>query len=593
MSILSICVITALLTFCTASAQQSIFEEISRTSGIEAMGRNRAVVFVDVDNDGWVDIFTTRSSDSNLFFRNKGAGRFEEKAAARGLDFNGLSGSAAWGDLDNDGLAELYLACVDQPNLLFVNRGDGVFDDVTETAGVGSDKKAEAVGFVDYDLDGLLDIFVFNRGTLNVFYHNLGQLRFEDVLETAGVVGDLNAMGLAFADYDNDGDQDLYLVYDGKKRNNLYRNNGDGTFTDVAAFAGVDRGVEGMAAAFGDFDNDGWLDLYVTNLDANFLFRNKGDGTFADVTSEAGVGDRGMAWGVTWFDYDNDGLLDIYVSNASSFNSPPDPNVLYHNDGDGTFSVTNENDPSNSLRSGLGAACADIDNDGYLDLFITNETGGNQLFRNLGGDGHWLMLDLVGIGSNRDAIGARLTLRNGSKIQTRETSGGMGWFSQNTRSVHFGLGTNRVADELIIQWPSGQFDHYVDIPGDHRLTLEEGKGTVTSISGQSGPVQARQFRLNATYPNPFVLSGGQKVAGKAATVSYSLTGNGGRFTTISVYNILGQRIRLLYAGQQVAGRHFVNWDGTDDVGRVVSQGIYIIRMTSAGLASSKKLLLMR
>ncbi len=589
----AICFVFCGLTFGTAKAQQSVFEEVTQATGIGHPGRNRAVAFVDIDNDGWIDIFTTRSQEPNLFFRNRGNRVFEESASVMALDFSGFSGSAAWGDLNNDGRSELYLACLDFPNLLYVNRGDGLFEDMTESAGVGSDKKAEAVGFVDYDLDGLLDIFVFNRGTPNVFYHNLGNLVFEDVLQTAGVVGDVNAMGLAFADYDNDGDQDLYLVYDGRKRNNLYRNNGDGTFTDVAAAAGVNRGVEGMAAAFGDYDNDGWLDLYITNLAANFLFRNNRDGTFADVTDAAGVGDIGMAWGVTWFDYDNDGLLDIYVSNASSFNSPPDPNVLYHNDGDGTFSIANTDDPSNSLGSGLGAACADIDNDGYLDLFITNEGGGNQLFRNRGGDKHWLMLNLVGTASNRDAIGARLTLKTGGQSQTREISGGMGWFSQNSRMVHFGLGDSQLADELSIRWPSGHIDRYFNVAADQRLTLEEGDGTVTSVPAEPGPVQARDFAVTATYPNPFVLGRAQRGAGLATTVSYSLHGENARLTTISVYNILGQRIRTLFAGEQIPGDHLAQWDGRDDVGRTVSQGVYIVRMTSGGSASSRKLLLIK
>ncbi len=568
-------------------AQSKLFEEVTSQAGIFSAGGNKAVAIMDFDGDRFVDIFVSRKGQPNLLFRNRGDGAFAEVATQNNLAVVGNSGMALWGDINNDGFLDLYMAGIDEPNLLFINQA-GVFTDQTDQAGVGDVLKTEATGFIDYDNDGLLDIFIFNRAGENAFYHARDGLTFTNVIVSTGVWGRANAMGLAIVDYDNDGDQDIYLVYDGRQANNLYRNNGDGTFTDVADQAGLAVQAEGMAPAFADFNNDGYLDLYITNMFENLLFENNRNGTFTDVTQSAGVADIGMGWGVTWLDYNNDGWLDLYIVNASSFNSPPDPNVLYHNNHDGTFTVVNAGDPSSSLLSGFAAACGDVDRDGYIDLFVTNEGRSNQLFRNLGSGNNWLKIRLRGTQSNRDALGARVILRAGHLEQTREVSGGMGWFSQNSPVVHFGLAQVSSVDELEIHWPSGLVERFGDgVTLNQEILIEEGVGTVTSVAG--GTLQGpRDFSLGRGYPNPFSRTE------STGNISLPLTlgGNAAVAFQVAVFNIVGQRVRTLAREVRQPGSYSLQWDGRSDSGKRLGNGVYVIQIVSGNLRQSRKVLLL-
>ncbi|MFQ5652939.1 MAG: FG-GAP-like repeat-containing protein [bacterium] len=589
---------TTLITLCLHGQilpQETIFEDVTQRAGVAENGRNWGVAFGDFDGDTFEDILVTRFEQSNRFYRNLGDGTFEELSQNVGLNLNRRNGMPLWGDINNDGRLDLYLAGLDEPNFLFLNRGSEGLTNITETASVGDSHKTEAVAFTDFDLDGFVDLFLFNRAAENVLYRNKGDLTFERML-SAGLSGRLNAMGLAFADYDNDGDQDVYLVYDGHQANNLYRNNGDGTFTDVAGSAGVALRAEGMAPAFADFDNDGLLDLYVTNLGANVLYNNNGDGTFTDVTTRAGAGDPGMGWGLTWLDYDNDGWLDLYVVNASSFNSPPDPNVLYHNNHDGTFTIVNENDPTRSLASGFGSACADIDHDGCLDLFITNQDRHNQLFLNKGGGNHWIAVQLIGTTSNRDAVGACVTLRAGNLQQTREVSSACGWVSQNSLLLHVGLAENTVVEEITVTWPTRPplVESFFDIRADQYVTITERVGIVTSVEKRGAKALPQEYALSRSYPNPFY-AGTDRIGSPkgGTTIHYTIGGNSARVTEIAVFNILGQQVRSLVRGVKPPGTHSVQWDGRNAHGHESSKGIYFVRMISGPFIQSQKVLLLR
>lgn len=574
-------------------SQEQIFSDITLEAGLVESGINKGLSFVDFDNNGLVDLYITRSNTSNLLYKNIGDNKFQEIAAGTSLDVSRRNGMPLWGDIDNDGLPELYLAGIKEQNLLFLNRGEEGFTDITASAYVGDSNHTEAIAWLDYNQDGFLDIFVFNRSANNALYVNLQDNTFVNAMGRAGITGNINAMGLAVADYDNDGDQDIYLVYDGNQANNLYKNNGDGTFTDVAVGAGVALKAQGMAPAFGDFNNDGYLDIYITNLGKNVLYQNMGNGTFTDVSKSAGVQDIGMGWGLTWLDYDNDGYLDLYVSNASSFNSPPDPNVLYHNNGDQTFSIVNQNDPTNSLASSYGSACADINNDGYLDLAITNEGGRNELFLNNGGSNNWLKIKLVGTASNRDAIGARITIRANNNTQIREISGGSGWFSQNSSIVHFGLNDSETVDEIEIRWPSGLVETFNNTQANNLLKIVEGESRITSVRERNNFKNEKpgDFSLGQNYPNPFYADASNKR--KAGTtlqyrIGRSITSN----TTITVYNILGQKIRTLVNRLHLPGIYTVQWDSRDAADLPVSNGIYLIKMNYGGFTQTRQVLLL-
>ncbi len=574
-------------------AQQAIFDDAGRNAGLAVAGGSWGATVRDFDGDQHEDLMVTRLSQSNLVHRNLGNGLFQEIGGLSGLSLDGRSGMPLCGDIDNDGDADVFIASLGQPNFLFRNTGSSFFENITLLAGVGDASMAEAAGFFDYDLDGQIDLFVFNRGADNLLYRNLGggQFAYEP---GAGIFGRSNAMGLSLTDFDGDGLQDIYLVYDGRQVNNLYRNNGDGSFTDVAAQAGIALRAEGMAPAFGDYNNDGLLDVYITNLDANNLFQNNGDGTFTDVTDTAGVGDRGMGWGLTWLDYDNDGWLDLYVVNASGYNSPPDPNVLYRNNQDGTFSITNADDPSNSLLSGFAVACADFNRDGFLDLFVTNQGGENQLFMNRTNGNHWLMVRLEGRGSNRDALGARVELRAGGLVQTREVTSSNGWVSQNSLTLHFGLAENTVIDEIRVTWPNAarSVEHISNVTADQQIHIVEGKGLVTRVGTPDRPRTPEGFRLSPAFPNPF---GGATGGGHSTTttITYSIDGASPATVELGVFNTLGQLVKSLVAERQQPSQYSVRWHGNDALGNRVGQGVYFIRLRTGSVVQSQKILLLK
>ena len=498
----------------------------------EAVGSGAA--FFDADGDGALDLYIVNGATlpgyvgpvgPNVLFHNDGDGTFTDVTATSGSGDEGYGMAAAVGDIDNDGDADLYIGNFG-PNVLYRNDGTGIFADITAAASVGDSSWSTHAVFVDYDRDGDLDLYVANYmafstdanrecfsgqsrsycgpttypGQSGVLYRNDGDAdspAFVDVTAAAGLQTESGRqLAAVFGDVDDDGDLDLFIAND-KKPNFLFFNNDDGTFTEDAAVAGVAYNEEGLAesamgADLGDFDNDGRLDIIVATFQwlPNTLYRNDGDGFFTDITFDANLGIASVPYlGMTaaFFDYDNDGWLDIFVTNGHLDENVKqfDPstsyeqlNQLFHNRGDGTFLETTQSSGPGMLleRVSHGAVFGDYDDDGDVDIFISDSASPQcTLLRNDGGNsaGHHLLIHAVGTQSNRDAIGTRIRAVAGDLVQTREVRRSYGYMGSSDVRIHLGLGTHGRIDTLQVRWPTGRLQILLDVAAGGTLRIEE------------------------------------------------------------------------------------------------------------------------
>jgi enediyne biosynthesis protein E4 len=501
------------------------------------------VAFVDLDGDGWSDIFLVNGSrlegfptgqePTSHFYRNQRDGTFADVTQSAGVGLTGWGQGVCAGDYDNDGHTDLFVTFWGH-NVLLRNRGGGTFVDASKPAGLWEDQRRWSTGcaFLDYDRDGLLDLFVSHyvdldlsrtpepgssdwcqwkgipvmcgprglKGTRNRLFHNDGNGAFTDVSERSGVAKTSEYYGFTVltGDFDNDGWPDVYVACDSTP-SLLFHNNRDGTFTELAAGAGVaysDNGREqaGMGAHAGDYDGDGWQDIVKTNFsdDLPNLYRNSKDGTFVETTLAAGLGKhtRFLGWGTLFVDADNDGWPDVFMANGhvypevdakGSSSSFRQRKLLYRNQHDGTF-----RDVSLDAGSGLaepfnshGVASADFDHDGSVELVVSNSHDRPSLLKNGGDRGNWLLITLTGTKSNRSAIGAQVRVRAGTRQQLQEVRSGGGYISQSDLQLHFGLGTARVVDSIEVTWPSGLIERVRSVPVNRAVHLREGSGIVT------------------------------------------------------------------------------------------------------------------
>jgi len=537
------------------------------TSGVlgdSATGRGAA--WGDFDADGDPDLYVANKGAANVLLRNDGGAFIDATSGPLGDSADGRG--VAWGDYDNDGDLDLYLVNSNAPNCLFRNDGGG-FVDLTDAL-LGDSGDGQAAAWADYDLDGNLDLYLVNANSPNRLFHNEGDGTFADA--TSGPLGDAgNGRGVAWGDYDNDGDPDLFIA-NGGSGNKLLRNDG-GTFTDVTSGPVGARSIS-RGAAWGDYDNDGDLDLYVSNMfGANSLLRNDGGGSFADVTSGP-LGDAGNGSGVAWADYDNDGDLDLFIANWWG-----EPSKLLRNDGGGSFgdattAVLADEDNVTAVLWG------DYDLDGDLDLYLAKD-GANRLIRNdVSPSGHWLEVELVGMQSNRAAIGTRVRVVAGGLSQIREVSGGSGYLSQDSLPVEFGLGSASMVDSLIVRWPSGLVEVATAVPADQVVEAVEGTWTTGVSESFSEPVTAA---LEGNFPNPF---------NPVTLISFSLPERA--TVSLRVYDASGRLVRSLFESEfKTAGRHTVPWDGRDDRGKRAASGVYFYRLEVGGRSETKRMVLLK
>ena len=496
--------------------------------------------FVDYDNDGWMDIFIlsgtrieeTPAGATNRLYRNNRDGTFTDVTEKAGLHDVGWASAVCVGDYNNDGFEDLFCTYFGQ-NKLYRNNGDGTFTDVTKQAGLLNDGSRWGAGctFLDYNRDGYLDLFVSNyvqfdlkhvpkpgqnsncdwkgvpvecgpRGLPTGFhslYRNNGDGTFTDVSRQAGISGlrDSYGMTVVSADFNEDGWPDIYVACDSTP-SLLLMNSHDGTFREEGVLRGValsEDGMEqaGMGIGVGDYDLDGHLDLFKTHFadDTNGLYHNDGKGNFEDVTRAAriGVETRYICWGAGIVDLDNDGYPDLFMVTGNVYPQvertlpqypSKTPRVVFRNLGNGTFEeLTEEAGPGvAAAHCSRGCAFGDFDNDGDLDILIVNLNEPPSLLRNdLRGAHHWLKVKLVGTKSNRSAIGARVLVRYGQKVQAQEVLSQSSFYSCNDPRLHFGLGPEKSAD-IEIHWPNGLQDKFKGVAADQMIVIKEGAGLI-------------------------------------------------------------------------------------------------------------------
>jgi len=502
------------------------------------------VALFDYDGDGFLDVFLVNGTTLegfpkgkepiNHLFRSRGNGTFEDVTARAGVGASGWGQGACTGDYDNDGHEDLYVTYYGQ-NRLYHNRGDGTFEDVTARAGLLDKRTRWGTGcaFLDYDRDGRLDLLAANyidldlaraptpdsglcrykgvkvacgppglTGGKNVLFHNRGDGTFEDVSDKSGITKASGTYGLGVStlDFDDDGWVDAYVANDSNP-SALYRNNHDGTFTDVAVTSGCAYSQDGkpqagMGVAIGDYDHNGTMDIFKTNFagDTSTLYANSGQGFCDDRTFAAGIGvnTRWLGWATAFVDLGNDGWLDLFLANGHVYPEVAQlkteaayaqRKVVYINRGNGRFEDVTEQlgAPATTPRAARGAAFGDVDNDGDVDIVISNVNAPPDLFRTDTEAGrHWLLVKLTGTTSNRSAIGARVGCTAGGMTQWEEVRGGGSYISQNDLRVHFGLGETTKVDRLWVRWPSGLEEEWRELAADQILPLREGSGRKAS-----------------------------------------------------------------------------------------------------------------
>lgn len=450
---------------------QLTFTDQTIAAGLLPIEGAESIAVGDFNNDGYDDFYVCSIANKNQLYQNKGDGTFIEISDSLGvaLDEDTYSQAAVWGDLNNDGWLDLYVANKAKADNVFINQGNGTFEDRSFWVGIYHLGFPKSVNLADINNDGWLDIYISNFYAENVMYLNNGDETFSNYTTVAGAFDTGKTMGTIFFDYDKDGDLDLYLVHDSFEPNLLYQNNGTGVFTEVGAVAGVNTESFGMGVDVGDINRDGWLDIYIANFGENFLLLNNGDGTFSDISTSSNTNDTGMGWGSVFLDFDNDGWEDIYVCNTHAIDFQQ--NALYRNLGDFNFEKAETNEVICNEYSSYGNASLDIDLDGNMDVLVANR-GANesvQLFQNPERSQPWVSFKLIGTTSNRSAIGTTIQLTDDlGIIHYQELCAGQSWSSQNSSLLHIGLGDATGIAEIKVSWPSG-LEEIVEVTRLHRF----------------------------------------------------------------------------------------------------------------------------
>lgn len=504
------------------------YEEVAKEIGIgkhqilDSREMSGGVVAFDFNNDGWEDIFVVGGAGNPCgLYQNMKNGKFQNIYASSGIYIEALEHTvgAAAADLDNDGDKDLIVTTNERANTyIFENIGNGKFLNITKSTGIEGNVWNTAVSFIDFDLDGDLDIYLSsyigsNGGCdRNFFYENLGNMKFKEIGIELGVDDIGCSLASTFSDYDGDGDFDLLVANDFGKTvssNRLFENlYPEKKFKDATETSGFNSRIFGMGIEGGDFDEDGDMDYYTTNIGENHFFVNNGNKTMTekgvqygiDNKHKAGTDSLATSWGIAWYDYDNDSHLDLFVSNGNviltdSLMSFTDPNLLFHNDGQGNFTEVGEAEGIADTKKGRGIALVDFDNDGDMDIVQTVATTGYgsqsetdddrvHFFKNNASENgnNWIQFHLVGNSDNRDAIGSKVAIFfDGRKLIAETSSGGSSYMSMKTSIIHFGLGAKTSIDRVEVTFPNGEKAIKYNLKSKQRYDIIQAYRTTTNV----------------------------------------------------------------------------------------------------------------
>jgi hypothetical protein len=476
-----------------------IFSKVLNSPVATTPGDSRSVNWTDIDNDGDYDLFITngpQAGENNLLYKNNGMGGFSTVFGDPIVQDNQPSDGATWADYDNDGDEDCFVAnWYGASNLMYKNNGNGTFQQVTTGTPVNDGGYSETASWGDYDNDGRLDLYVTNSdgNFRNFLYRNNGNGTFQKITTGSPVTDAFASRSVNWADVNNDGRLDLFVTNEGTQNENLYRNNGDGSFTKVTGGPLLTASGRTMSSSWGDYDNDGDLDVFLANDQGNDgLYRNDGNETFVKIANDPVSTSGGNSFGSQWADVDNDGDLDLFVTN--SFWGGPWKNFLFFNNGNGSFTKDVTELPATDEGWSYGCAFGDMDADGDLDLAVANCLDAVQtdyLYENHSSDNgnQWIQIKLKGTNSNRSAIGARVlataTINGQSVTQLREISAQSGYCGQNQSAAHFGLATAETV-AVVIRWPSGLVETYNNLTLNTIHTMVEGQGVSTTQPDAGG-----------------------------------------------------------------------------------------------------------
>jgi hypothetical protein len=567
---------------------------------------SRSVNWIDYDNDDDLDIYISNGSNppKNAFlYENTGNGNFiRHKDAAVAQNHTSADGSS-WADYNNDGYSDLYVvAWYGQRSYLYKNLGDGNFE--PETSGVLGNAVgySESCSWGDFDNDGFVDLYVANSGLSgkveNYFYHNNCGVSFTRILTGSPATDKFTSRTVNWVDYDNDGDLDLFVSNEGKENNNLYKNllkeSGKADFEMVTNDPVVLSKTSSISSTWGDYDNDGDLDLFVANYgDGQFneLFGNNGDGTFTKLTEGIQSNEGGNSFGCNWVDYDNDGDLDLFVTNAEGISQD---NFLYKNlfmeTDTSKFEKVNDTSLTNDGGWSYGSSWGDYDKDGDLDPFVAkwhmdSRINHNALFSNDSGNlKNWITVKCIGKITNASAIGAKVLVKaliNEKPVwQMREISAQESYCSENLLP-HFGLGNASIIDSIIVKWPSGIIQYLTNADTNQFLTIVEDtllfKGTKPLCEHYSGIENLTQddfSDLMDISPNPSF---------EVITISYVIETPGP--SNIGIFDLTGKEVISLINEYQQNGIYKVQFDSND-----LQDSLFFIRFSSEGYTKTKKLI---
>ena len=487
------------------------FQDVATTSGIGiSYGTGYlggGVSFCDYDGDGWDDLTLASETGQKVRVYKNNNGSF----ALIDLGFNEIheTKQVIWVDYDNDGDKDFFATSNTHQNVLYRNDGGNSFVNITAISGLFTlNYYTFGASWGDYDNDGYLDVFIsnldnINQNQRNYLYKNNGDGTFADVTASVGLDFDNNlTFCAAFFDYDNDGDQDIYLANDRNfNPNKLYRNNGDETFTDVSQISNTDVLMSAMSTTIDDYNNDGWLDIYITNTASiipgttagNALLNNNGDGTFTNIAESAGVLFNSFGWGAVFLDADLDTYNDLYVSGMSD-GSILLPSAFYENDGDDTFTIPINAGFASDTAESYANAIGDFNNDAKPDIVVINETENIFLWENQTTTiNNWLKIKLEGTVSNRDGIGSWIEVYANNKLQYNYTLCGEGYISQNSNTEFFGIGTATNIDYVKVTWLSGAVDILNNVTPNQTLTI---------IENSTLGIEESEVNNFIVYPNP-------------------------------------------------------------------------------------------